>query len=61
MVYKATHSLAPSHVVASRSLKSTWQSLFHVLQFRLNQEGDRAFAVAGPQLLNNLPSEVRNA
>lgn len=66
LVYKATHSLAPSysedihHQAASRSLRSTCLGLLHVPRSRLKQ-GDRAFAVAGPQPWNSLPSDVRNA
>ena len=68
LVFKALHGLASSYIadiihphVAPRSLRSSSQGLLHVPRSRLKQKGDRAFSVAGPQMWNQLPLDIRNA
>ena len=65
-VFKALHGLAPSYLsdllnvnAPSRSLRSVEQALLIVPRSRLKTRGDRAFAVMGPKLWNDLPLYIR--
>ncbi len=67
-VYKSLHNLAPVYLsellhlyTPSRSLRSCDQALLVVPHVRLKRRGECAFAVAGPQLWNTLPLEIRMA
>ncbi|KAI2668349.1 Unconventional myosin-VIIb [Labeo rohita] len=67
-VYKSLHNLAPAYLSEllhlyspSRTLRSCDQALLVVPHVRLKRRGARAFAVAGPQLWNILPLEIRMA
>ena len=37
------------------------KGLLHIPRSRLQQKGDRAFTVAAPRLLNQLPPDIRDA
>ncbi len=65
-VYKALNNLAPPYLSElivvhnpARSLRSQTKHLLLVPRARLKCRGDRAFAVAGPKLWNNLPLSIR--
>ena len=65
-VYKALHGLAPSYLSdmlvlykPARRLRITQPNLLVVPSAKLVTYGERAFAVAGPTVWNNLPPEVR--
>ncbi len=67
-VYKALNNLAPPYLSElivvhnpARSLRSQTKHLLLVPRARLKCRGDRAFAVAGPKLWNNLPLSIRTA
>ena len=66
LVYKALHGLAPSNIsdllnfkTYSRSLRSSCKEYLVVPRSRLKTYGDRAFSIAGPNLWNDLPLEIR--
>ncbi len=68
LVFKALNGLAPTYFsdliqpyAPSRGLGSADHSLLVVPRVRLKSSGDRAFAVVGPRLWNNLPLHVRKA
>ncbi len=65
-VFKSLHNLAPSYITEvclnynpTRALRSCSSGLLIVPRTRLQHRGDRAFAVAGPNLWNNLPDSIR--
>ncbi len=67
-VYKALNKLAPPYLSEvtvvhnpDRSLRSQTKHLLLVPRSRLKCRGDRAFAVAGLKLWNNLPLSIRTA
>ncbi len=64
--YKALHNSAPDYIcglikpyTASRSLRSSDQSLLSVPGSRCKTKGDRAFSVVAPKLWNSLPLNIR--
>ena len=66
--YKALNGLAPDYITellqytaTSRPLRSSDQRLLHVPRSNLVSRGDRAFAVAAPQLWNALPLDIKTA
>jgi len=66
--YKALNGLAPPYLAdllkpytPTRSLSSADRLLLVVPKSRLEQRGDRAFAVAAPKVWNELPLQVRLA
>jgi len=66
--YKALNGLAPPYLAdllkpypPTRSLRSADRLLLVVPKWRLKQRGDRAFAVAAPNVWNELPLQVRLA
>ena len=68
LVFKSLNNLAPSYIsdlltpyIPSRSLKSSNQSLLVVPRSIQKSCGDRAFAVAAPQLWNALPIHMRQS
>lgn len=67
-VFKSLKQLAPSYIAdflhhhtPLRSLRSSDQLLLTIPPSRLKSRGDRAFAVLGPKLWNELPLHVRLA
>ena len=67
-VYKVLHGLAPAYICdllahssTSRSLRSDSQLRLKVPRSNLVTKGDRAFAVAGPNLWNKLPLNIKAA
>ncbi len=67
-VYKALNNLALPYLSElivvhnpARSLRSQTKHLLLVPRARLKCRDDRAFAVAGPKLWNNLPLSIRTA
>ena len=67
-VYKALNGLAPQYITelleyasSSRPLRSGSQRLLKVPRSNLVSRGDRAFAVAAPQLWNDLPLDIKTA
>ena len=68
LTFKSLNGLAPSYLSELlvmhdpvRELRSTSQLLLDKPQTRLVTRGDRAFAVAAPNLWNNLPLYIRSA
>ncbi len=68
LVFKSLNGLAPTYLsdliqpyAPSRGFRSADHLLLVVPCVRLKSRGDRAFAVAGPRLWNNLPLHVRKA
>lgn len=66
LVFKSLNNLAPSYLsdlltlsIPSHSLRSSKQSLLVVPRSIQKSYGDRAFAVAAPQLKNALPIHIR--
>ena len=67
-VFKSLHGLSPSYLkdlihpyVPPRVLRSADKSLLQTLSANKRTRGDRAFAVAGPDLWNLLPLQIRSA
>uniref|UniRef100_A0A3Q3IT75 Reverse transcriptase domain-containing protein n=1 Tax=Monopterus albus TaxID=43700 RepID=A0A3Q3IT75_MONAL len=67
-VFKSLHGSAPSYLTdllhwhtPTRSLRSANQFLLSVPRTKRKLRGDRAFAVAGPKLWNDLPLSIRQA
>ena len=67
LVYKAIHDDAPSYLSEmiqryrpQRKLRSTSSNLLAVKKTRVRY-GARAFSVSGPELWNQLPSDIRNS
>ena len=68
LVYKALNGLAPSYIqdllqkyTTSRCLRSTGKQQLAIPRSSTKSYGDRAFSIAGPNLWNNLPLELRCA
>ena len=68
LVYKALNGLAPSYIqdllqkyTTSRCLRSTGKQQLAIPKSSTKSYGDRAFSIAGPNLWNNLPLELRCA
>ena len=68
LTFKSLNRLAPSYLsellfmhTPVRELRSATQLLLDKPQTRLVTRGDRAFAVAAPNLRNNLPLHIRFA
>ena len=67
LVFKGLKGMAPSYLngmlqpnpTSRYSLRSNNENLLIILRTRCKTFGDRAFAVAGPQILNNLPLHIR--
>ena len=67
-VFKSIHGLAPSYLAdllrihtPARALRSADQLVLDIPPSRLKSRGDRAFAVIGPKLWNELPLHIRLA
>jgi hypothetical protein len=70
LTYRALHGLAPGYlssdlrriadIPARRRLRSAATNRLDVRRARLKTVGDRAFAVAGPQIWNSLPDDIAN-
>lgn len=66
LTFKITNNTAPSYLkellksyVPARALRSSTQLLLVQPRSRLKSRGDRAFALAAPELWNNLPIVIR--
>lgn len=67
LVFKGTHNLAPKYIsdmltsskVTRYSLRSADSNTLNVPRTKCKTFGDRAFAVCGPRLWNQLPSHLR--
>ncbi len=66
LVFKALHNLAPTYLTellqthkSVRPLRSRFLGTLLIPRSRLKHSGDRAFAVVGPTLWNNLPVAIR--
>ena len=67
LVFKGLKGMAPSYLngmlqpnpTSRYSLRSNNENLLIILRTRCKTFDDRAFAVAGPQILNNLPLHIR--
>jgi hypothetical protein len=66
--FKSLHGLAPKYMselvcihAPSREIRSAQQMLLDVPRCRQKTKGDRAFAVAAPNLWNSLPLSLRSA
>ena len=67
LVFKALKGMAPSYLsgmlqpkpTSRYSLRSNNENLLIIPRTRCKTFGDRAFAVAGPQIWNNLPLHIR--
>ena len=66
--YKIINNLAPSYLSdllvpleSPHNLRSISMGNFKVPRSRTTTYGDRAFAIAAPQLWNDLPLEIRNS
>ena len=66
-MFKCLHNMAPKYLCelvhlksTTRTLRSNRKTLFNVPKTKNVTCGDRAFAVVGPKLWNELPEEVQN-
>ncbi len=66
LVFKARHNLAPIYLTellqthkSTRPLRSRFLGTLSIPRSRLIHRGDRAFAIFGPTLRNNLPVAIR--
>ena len=68
LIFKALNGLGPKYLselltpyAPKRTLRSQDQLLLQIPRSRLKTAGDRAFSIAGPNLWNTLPFDVRDS
>ncbi|XP_072039169.1 uncharacterized protein [Amphiura filiformis] len=68
IIYKALNNAAPNYITELlkpyhpiSSLRSASRELLVVPKSRTKSFGDRAFSIAGPNLWNSLPMDIRKA
>ena len=68
LTFKALHDLSPSYIQElinlyrpSRTLRSSTSLRLNPTSYNLKSYGSRAFAVASPQLWNDLPEQIKNS
>ena len=68
LTFKALHDLSPSYIQEllslhrpSRTLRSSSSLRLNPTSYNLTSYGSRAFAVASPQLWNDLPEHIKNS